>query len=166
MVKWATANANRRRNEILSYKKRIKDKKLLQQSSRLHKGWTRGVVYGCDITYPIALWLSASLVEEEKSDHVRHRTDNKGNETVSVEHWKNKRIISLSHAHIHIHCGILLQDIPEMRTPPLIRTLWLVPAVTYTEKCTKKASLNEETLPQLEHHKWSQLQWEMLYNYP
>lgn len=46
--------------------------------------WLVGVV--SSPTYPIALWLSASVVEDEKSDHVEHGTDDKGNETVSVEH--------------------------------------------------------------------------------
>ena len=95
------ANANRRRKEILSWKRRegIKlDRKCFNIS------------YGM-FPHPIALWLSASLVEDKKSDHVKQGTDNKGNETVSVEHCKNKKNISsflslslsLTHTHTHTH---------------------------------------------------------------
>ena len=42
--------------------------------------------WGCGLIYPVALWLSASLVEDEKSGHVHHGADNKGNETVSVDY--------------------------------------------------------------------------------
>ena len=95
-----------------------KDDKLFQLSFYIlqRKGlgvWFVGVV--SLPTYPIAPWLSASIVEDEKSEHVRHGTDNKGNETVSVDHWENKRknhfslplplsfSLSLSPTHTHTH---------------------------------------------------------------